>query len=63
MLKSDEVECGYNLAEARDGGNFYGVCHGLDQAVSFIKHISTYPKIIMQTWGFLLVIKETQGCV
>ena len=42
--QSDEVECGYNLTVVRDGGNFYGVCHGLDQAVSFIEYKSTYPK-------------------
>jgi len=38
----------WNVATAlrivRDGGNFYGVCHGLDQAVSFIEYKSTYPK-------------------
>ena len=31
---SDEVECGYNLTIRRFGGNFYGVCLGLDRAVS-----------------------------
>ena len=32
---SDETECGYILTENKDGGNFGGVCHGKDQAVSF----------------------------
>ena len=32
---SDEAECGYILRENKDGGNFGGVCHGKDQAVSF----------------------------
>ena len=32
---SDEAECGYILTENKDGGNFSGVCHGKDQAVSF----------------------------
>ena len=32
---SDEAECGYILRENGDGGNFGGVCHGKDQAVSF----------------------------
>ena len=32
---SDEAECGYILTENKDGGNFGGVCHGKDQAVSF----------------------------
>ena len=32
---SDETECGYILTEYKDGGNFSGVCHGKDQAVSF----------------------------
>ena len=49
---SDEVGCGYTLTHVSDGGNSYGVCHGLDQAVSFIKNISTYPKIFMQSLGF-----------
>ena len=31
---SDEVECGYKLTIRRFGGNFYGVCLGLDRAVS-----------------------------
>ena len=61
--QSDEVECGYTLTVVSDGGNFYGVCHGLDQAVSFIFDKSTYPKIFMQYLGFILVIKETPGCV
>ena len=33
---SDDIECGYILT---DGGNFDGVCHGLDQAVSLILKI------------------------
>ena len=33
MNFSVEVECGYIR---KDGGNFDGVCHGLDQAVSLI---------------------------
>ena len=32
---SDETECGYILTEYKDVGNFSGVCHGKDQAVSF----------------------------
>ena len=32
---SDETECGYILTEIKGGGNFSGVCHGKDQAVSF----------------------------
>ena len=32
---SDEAECGYIPTENKDGGNFSGVCHGKDQAVSF----------------------------
>ena len=31
---SDEAECGYILTESENGGNFSGVCHGVDQAVS-----------------------------
>ena len=31
---SDEAECGYILHFRKDGGNFSGVCHGKDQAVS-----------------------------
>ena len=33
---SVEAKCGYIFTETRDGGNFGGVCHGKDQAVSFI---------------------------
>jgi len=33
---SDEVECGYAPWKTGDGGNFYGVCYGYDQAASFI---------------------------
>ena len=62
-IESDEVECGYILNTRKGGGNFYGVCHGLDQAVSFIKYKSTYPKIIMQIWDFKMVKKETPGYV
>ena len=36
MNFSVEVECGYIR---KDGGNFDGVCHGLDQAVSLILKI------------------------
>mgnify|MGYP004459790817 FL=1 len=32
---SDEVGCGYNLWNSKVGGNSYGVCRGLDQAVSY----------------------------
>ena len=32
---SDEVGCGYNPWNSRVGGNSYGVCRGLDQAVSY----------------------------
>ena len=60
---SDEVGCGYTLTHVSDGGNSYGVCHGLDQAVSFIKNISTYPKIFMQSLGFKKGKQETPGCV
>lgn len=39
------------------GGNFCGACHGLDQAISFIKN--AYPKKKhMITLGFNLVIKR-----
>ena len=34
---SVEAECGYIPTEMWDGGNFSGVCHGKDQAVSFKK--------------------------
>ncbi len=47
---SDETECGYILHIRKGGGNFGGVCHGKDQAVSFINN-STYPKIIMRILG------------
>lgn len=50
---SDEAECGYILTENKDGGNFSGVCHGKDQAVSF-KNLSTYPRIIMHILGFFI---------
>ena len=52
--QSDEVECGYSLTVVRDGGNFYGVCHGLDQAVSFIEYKSTYPKDYHAIIGFYI---------
>ena len=61
--QSDEVECGYILRELRNGGNFYGVCHGLDQAVSFIKLKALIPRLFMQSLGFIMGIKETPGCV
>ena len=50
---SDEVKCGYILTEMRNGGNFNGVCHGKDQAVSLYFN-STYPKIIMHVLGFYI---------
>ena len=31
---SDETKCGYILRFRKGGGNFSGVCHGKDQAVS-----------------------------
>jgi len=31
---SVEAECGYTVTESKCGGNFSGVCLGLDQAVS-----------------------------
>ena len=34
---SDEVECGYKLTIRRFGGNFYGVCLGLDLGDKFDK--------------------------
>ena len=33
----DEVGCGYRPLISGEVGNSYGVCHGKDQAVSFIK--------------------------
>ena len=33
----DEVGCGYRPVKLGEVGNSYGVCHGKDQAVSFIK--------------------------
>ena len=50
--RSDEVGCGYTLTPVSDGGNSYGVCHGLDQAVSFIENKSTYPKDFHAIVGF-----------
>jgi len=34
------------------GGNFYGVCLGLDQAVSLKR--STYPKMFHANLGFII---------
>jgi len=44
------------------GGNFYGVCHGLDQGGKFYNQ-ALIPRFIMQSLGFILEIKETPGCV
>ena len=43
MNFSVEVECGYIR---KDGGNFDGVCHGLDQAVSLILKREKYNALI-----------------
>lgn len=67
MNFSVEVECGYIYT---DGGNFDGVCHGIDQAVSFscklhkkskIKHLS--PKSSCKFWDFILDNNKTPGCI
>ena len=50
---SDEVKCGYILTKTKNGGNFDGVCHGEDQAVSLYLN-STYPRIIMHILGFYI---------
>ena len=50
---SDEVKCGYILTEVGNRGNFDGVCHGKDQAVSLYFN-STYPRIIMRILGFYI---------
>lgn len=38
---SVEVECGYTPWYQGDGGNFYGVCHGLRPGGKFYKFYST----------------------
>ena len=60
MKFSDEVECGYTLWKHKDGGNFDGVCRGLDQAVS---SKNTYPKSFHAVWDFILVKYKTPGCI
>lgn len=53
MNFSVEVECGYIR---KDGGNFDGVCHGLDQAVSIIlkeKNIIHLSQNVHANLGFL----------
>ena len=49
---SDEAKCGYILTKKKDGGNFGGVCHGKDQAVSFIK-IALIPELSCILWDFI----------
>ena len=36
---------------------------GIDQGGKFYKILSTYPRIFMQTWVFIMVKYETPGCV
>ena len=42
-----------------DGGNFNGVCHGTDQAVS----ICTYPELSCVFWIFKKDVHKTPECV
>jgi len=49
---SEEAECGYILRIRKNGGNFGGVCHGKDQAVSFIK-IALIPELTCMFWEFI----------
>ena len=44
------------------GGNFSGVCHGKDQAVSFNK-LALIPKTNMQNRDFKMGKIKTPGCV
>ena len=46
---SDEAECGYSLEFSRGVGNFSGVCHGKDQAVSK----ALIPKLSCIFWAFI----------
>jgi len=46
---SVETECGYILTESENGGNFSGVCHGKDQAVSLNK-LALIPELSCIFW-------------
>ena len=66
MNFSVEAECGYILTETKDGGNFSGVCQGIDLAVRFLvkEKVTTYPKKITYIfWDFILDKNKTPGCV
>ncbi len=59
----DEIRCGYTEAlKPLMEGTLMEYVVAKTKAVS-LKTISTYPKIIMQTWAFILVIIDTPGCV
>ncbi len=58
----DEVRCGYTKGKTLMEGTLMEYVVAKTKAVS-LKTISTYPKIIMQTWAFILVTIDTPGCV
>ena len=72
MKFSVEAECGYILTEKKDGGNFSGVCLGLDQAVSLIYVIriiewqnnkTLIPEQPCKFWDFKMGKNKTPGSV
>lgn len=61
MSFSVEAECGYIPKEIGDGGNFSGVCLGLDRAVSLYNTL--IPKVSCKTLGFYVgVFRNTRKC-
>ena len=62
MNFSVEAECGYTTTETWGGGNFSGVCHGKDQAVSLNK-LALIPELSCIFWVLIQDVFKTPECV
>ena len=64
VRQSEEAECGYIC---KGGGNFCGVCLGLDRAISlinaYLSKTKLYFLILRKDLDFKMCIYDTLGCV